>query len=158
MMAEDIVRVTCVHEGCGTFPMDRATCDHLKRTGKPFTCPGGHKQHFTESVEQKLRTRIDELEREVERLESRAENQWDYIDDLREERDEQRDRAKLFRRALLADVDGVIQVGEDCWLWGCQCGGQARSTFESESDAEQARRQHDRQSCSLTENGGQADV
>lgn len=140
-MSDDTVRLSCVSENCGTFPMDRALRDKLKRTGETFTCPAGHQQHFTESTEQQLREKI-------ERLEDRLETFEEWEDQLRESKREYRELSNLFRRELLSRVEGVVELGDDDgYLWGCKCGSCARKMFDERNDAEDAYNTHRRQHC-----------
>lgn len=152
-MSDDIHRVTCATENCGTFVMDVALYRKLQRTGETFHCPEGHPQHFTESTEQQLRDRIEELERKAQRYKKRAERHSDTLRDLWADRREERRHRKRIQQALLPAINGVVEVDDECWLWGCACGGAARSTFETKTRAEQGLRQHRSQSC----DGGVAD-
>lgn len=140
----EVTRVACVAENCGTFPMDEARVRHLKQTGDTFVCPAGHKQHFTESPESKLRERIGELERQVEREKKRAKGYKDRASDLwdmcREEK-ASRDRAE---QALLDRSTGVVRFAEDSHKWACACGANGMKGFETADDARQAWKDHRR--------------
>jgi len=147
-MSDETVRVTCVADNCGTFPMDAALVDRLKRTGDPFTCPAGHQQHFTESPEKQLRERVQQLEREVDRLEDRVghyrENAHDAWDDLREERT----RRKHAESLLLSYATGVVEVAPDEYKWACECDARGQKAFDSVENARDAFEAHqDRMDC-----------
>lgn len=152
-MPDDIHRATCATENCGTFVMDVALYRKLQRTGETFHCPEGHPQHFTESTEQQLRDRIEELERKLERAKGRAESRGDAATSAWRAKRAEIKKRKRIQSALLPAINGVIEVDDDCWLWGCACGGAARSTFETKGRADQGLRQHRSQSC----DGGVAD-
>jgi len=152
----EVVRVTCVHENCGTFPMDQALVAKLKRTGDPFTCPAGHEQHFTGTPpKQRLQERIQELETTVERLEAEVEDwrqeandAWDDVLDLQRQR-------RTLESALYERADGVIQLMEDeDYRWACACGSHCRTSFATEKDARDALDLHRQDSCDHTGSAG----
>lgn len=145
-MSNDIIRISCVNESCGTFPMDRALRDRLKRTGGTFTCPAGHQQHFTESREQELQNKIDELERKVERLENREESLWETLDERHKQLQQQRERRRIAEKELLDDANGVVEIGEE-WMWACRCGGRGNKRFESKEEAKEGLQRHREQTC-----------
>lgn len=144
-------RVACAHENCGTFPMDDALYAKLQRTGETFTCPDGHPQSFTDSTYAKLkraRKLIEKLKQQVNHNRGRAEQYrdtiMDYVDDLHEERD----RRKHLERMVLAERNGVIEVGPSEFKWSCPCGSRGRKSFESPDQAKRALAgHHDRTKC-----------
>lgn len=140
-MSDPTVRINCVKDGCGTFPMDRALYNRYKRTGETWHCPAGHAQHFTESTEQKLRDRIDGLERKVKRLKRHADNSHQA---WRKEKT----RRKHLEQIVFERVTGILQFGEDDYRWSCSCGGHGIKGFDTPEDARGAWQGHrDRQGC-----------
>lgn len=152
----DTVRVACVHEDCGTFPMDRALYDRLKRTRESFTCPNGHEQHFTE-------TQTSELKQQVERLQSNLTAKDETIADLRERIEREQDRKRnMMDRALDAERDwrhardrlldatsGVVEVAPETWMWACECGSRGRKQFSEPDEAREHHERHVRRNCEV---------
>lgn len=155
----DVVRITCVKSDCGTFPLDRALYAKLKRTGEWFTCPDGHKQHFTESPEKQLRDRIENLEVEVDRLEGRLSEYRDTSQKRWEERNEERKRRKHVEELFLSESVGVVEIYDGEYMWACECGGSGRKHFEDPDDAWSGLRDHlERQGCDPDDTPRPADV
>ncbi|WP_135306319.1 hypothetical protein [Haloarcula amylovorans] len=142
-------RITCVADSCGTFPMDDALVQKLKRTGQTFTCPAGHEQHFTESTEQKLRERIEELEAEVERYKSKYRNSRESRGTLYDELLAEKDRRKFAESRLLDYATGVIEVADGQYKWSCACDARGQKAFEDVEACQEALDRHQRRSCSL---------
>lgn len=141
---ENIVRVSCATDGCGTFPMDKALHHRLKRSGDTFTCPAGHRQHFSgpTDTEQKLRERINELEDRVARLQEKLESRRDAMKSWHTRyREEQNKRGDVQKR-LLDGEDGVVEVREETYMWACECGNKGRADFDTRTDARNAYQQH----------------
>lgn len=162
-MSESIVRLSCCKENCGTFPMDRALYDKLKRTGESWCCPEGHQQHFTETTEDELREviaslqktveekerRISELESAQQRLsaaEDALDRRRDTILEYRDRIQEQRGRVSLLERLLLERAEGIVQVSPDGYKWSCNCGSRAQKVHDSEENARENYQQHLRRS------------
>lgn len=141
-MSDDITRVTCVAENCGTFPMDDALYRKLKRTGETFTCPSGHEQHFTESVEQKLRDRISDLKQSLQQKDRRIQSLEEEEDDLVDEILEYRRKADHLESLLLDSVSGVVEVAEDEWKWSCDCGSRGKKAFDTPEEARERLQNH----------------
>lgn len=127
--------------------MDRELYQKLKRSGEAFHCPEGHAMHFTETTESRLRERIGELESQLQRKAKRVEQLEGWLSDAGQKRRRETSKRKTIQRALLPAINGVIEVDEDMWLWGCACGGAAYTIFENRERAEEALRQHHEKSC-----------
>ncbi|MWG36562.1 hypothetical protein [Halomarina oriensis] len=148
-----MARLTCAHSNCGTFLMDDALVQRLKRTGDPFYCPGGHEQHFDgASPEAKLRERIAELEQEVTRLTERAKNTREQLFDTYDELRDERARRKHVEALYLAGQEGVVEITDDVYRWVCPCGASCRTDFETRGEAYGAYDDHrGRDACDETE-------
>lgn len=149
--SNDIVRVSCATENCGTFPMDAALNRRLKRTGDTFTCPAGHSQSYGETEESRLRERVDELEREAERAREDHREVWDKLL-------ETNDELQALRRALYKHANGVVRVSDDDWRWACDCGGHGYKAFDTEERAERALENHRTGACDLYGDSGGAEA
>lgn len=138
---DDIVRVSCATEGCGTFPMDKALHKRLKRSGNTFTCPAGHRQHYDgDSPESKLRERIQELESKVE---SCRERRRGLGKQLAKERDRWREAEQLALSAVADSGEtGVVEPIDDRFTWACRCGGHGQKFYESREKAQHLFEQH----------------
>lgn len=136
-MTRDIVRITCCQENCGTFPMDRALFQKLKRTGETWTCPAGHEQHFTESTEQQLREKVDRLERKVSDL---RESEREWFERWRDEKARRKDLETL----VLDRATGVVKVGPEKYKWACACGSRGTKAFEDSEECRDAWQNHRR--------------
>lgn len=149
-----VKRISCVAENCGTFPMDDALYKKLQRTGETFHCPEGHAQHFTETVEDRLRKRIqkleqkakrvDELRRKLEREKKRADHESKQSDSLLERWREQREHRKHLEALVLEHVEGIIEIAPDEYKWSCGCGGRGQKAFDTEEEARDAYEEHRR--------------
>lgn len=131
-------RVACVHDNCGTFPMDESLYHKLKSTGEDFTCPGGHTQHFGDS----LKSKLDEAEKEIERLKAKVEQNRDAAMERWDEYIEESHRRKHLESIVLAENTGVIEVGPGEFKWSCPCGGRGKKAFESPEEAQRALSDH----------------
>lgn len=140
----ETVRITCCKENCGTFPMDAALVQKLKRTGDTWTCPAGHQQHFTESPNQQLRDRISELEATVESLQVRNEDLDETASAWYDSWRVEKERRKRLETLVLDRITGIIEVGEDECKWACACGGRGKKAFEDPEDCRDAWQQHRR--------------
>lgn len=152
-MNNEIKRVNCIADGCGTFAMDKALYDRYQKTGETFHCPAGHAQYFSESTESKLNNRIEELERKVRSRDRRIQNLLDSIDRYRSDLNTEKQRGKQLREALADNgVTGVIP-GDEEWTWVCGCGGHGYKWFDEREDAEEALMAHreDTDRCSATD-------
>lgn len=141
-MSNETRRIACVNSNCGTFPMDEALFQQLRRTGETFTCPEGHKQHFTESKEKRLKEKVKNLKRRVESKDS-------TIDDLYEDWREEKDRRKFAESRLLDYAKGVVEVAEDQFRWSCECDSRGQKTFSDVEAAKDAFREHRRRRCTV---------
>lgn len=132
-MTNEIVRINCLKDDCGTFPMDRALYNRYKRTGDTWSCPNGHRQYFTESTEQPLREKISRLQTRIDSI----------LNSLDRERDEKHKHknAKLALRDELITVkrqdnpDGVLELYDDHYVWVCECGSNGVKPFGEEREA-----------------------
>jgi hypothetical protein len=151
-------RVACVAENCGTFVLDDELYQKLKRTGEKFHCPEGHAQHFTESTEQKLRERIDELENKVQREKDRANRYRERVDEFHDDWREEKQRRQFVEQQLLQQSDGVVEVAAEQFKWACACGGYGQKAFDEEGDARAAYRKHQRRNCEVADEGVNTDA
>lgn len=144
-------RIACVNSNCGTFPMDEALFQQLRRTGETFTCPEGHKQHFTESKEKQQKEKINSLQNKVKNLKRRVESKDSTIDDLYDDWREEKNRRKFAESRLLDYAKGVVEVAEDQFRWSCECDSRGQKTFDDVEDAKSAFQEHRRRRCTLDE-------
>lgn len=141
---DNIVRVSCATDGCGTFPMDKALHNRLKKSGDTFTCPAGHQQHFSgeEDLVQKLKNRISELEGEVERYKERYEHFRESMHNWHDKYREAEDARMEVQKRILDGRDGVVEVREEAYMWACECGNTGRAEFDTRTDARSGYQQH----------------
>ncbi|QIO25486.1 hypothetical protein [Haloarcula sp. JP-L23] len=151
-----ITRITCVADDCGTFPMDEALVQQLKRTGETFTCPAGHEQHFTDSPESRLKRRIEKLEARAEELaeerdaaQRRLESFEEQADRWYDEAQTEKERRKFAESRLLDYATGVVEVADGGYKWSCQCGARGQKLFEEVDAAQVAYERHQRSQCSV---------
>lgn len=157
-MSESIVRLSCVAENCGTFPMDRALYDKLKRSGETWCCPEGHQQHFTETTEDALREELAELQRVVEEKERRI-SKLKQLTDSRNDSGrhwydrarEKAERVNLLERMLLERAEGIVQVAPEGYKWSCSCGSRAQKVYDTPEEAQERYRAHARRTDCGTE-------
>lgn len=147
----ETVRITCVAENCGTFPMDQALVQKLKRTGDTFSCPAGHEQHFTESPEKNLKERIKSLEKQLERSEERRERLDERVEDFWEDWKAEKRRRKFLESRLLDYAKGVVEVGEEQYRWSCECDSRGQKAFDDPEDALAALKRHRRRNCPVSD-------
>ena len=134
----DIVRVSCATEGCGTFPMDRALNERLKKSGDTFTCPAGHRQSYGESTEDKLRQQIRELKQRLEAKQESVDDWYQHFDAEQQER-KKWERAYYSLLSRFAErINGIVEIEDDAgdeYIWVCECGSHAQRPAENKTTA-----------------------
>lgn len=147
----DSVRITCVAESCGTFPMDRALVQKLKRTGDTFTCPAGHEQHFTESPEQRYKERIKRLKEKISHYERRVDSLDDSLKDRWGDYKREKSRREYAESRLLDYVNGVVEVAEERYRWSCECDARGEKAFDDPDKCRYALKRHRNRYCPIDE-------
>lgn len=166
-MSDETVRINCVKDGCGTFPMDQALYHRYKQSGETWHCPAGHAQHFTESTESKLRNKVKQLQQEIKRLErnqadelkqevERLEHRLEIAENRSRKEYQKANQAEQLARQLYDEIipywqnnrhSGVVKLTTRHYTWICRCGGYGRSFKRNREDAERLYEMHQQQSC-----------
>jgi chromosome segregation ATPase len=147
----ETVRISCVAENCGTFPMDKALKQKLQRSGETFCCPEGHAQHFTESKEQQLRERITGLESELEQTKRRLQSREETLDEIWDDYQEQKDCRKFAESRLLDYAKGIVEVADETYRWSCECDSRGQKAFTDLDACQSAFQEHRRRYCPIDE-------
>lgn len=141
-MSDNIIRITCVKDNCGTFPMDNALYRKLKQTGDSFTCPAGHEQHFGGSPLEEKQERINSLKQKIDQLEDRLEQYREQRNEANQDYWDATQRIHRLETLLLENVAGVVEVDEDSWKWSCKCGSHGQKAFDTEEEARDRYERH----------------